>query len=137
MTPLHYASAIRTGLLMAEKARYEGGFRVAAMLDALARGDWRSAKSHWLMVELWVSQVNSINRMTLDMCKASRMPICGGETTLGTEESPSILTNESRRESASLPTGTATHPPPCTPLPPGPVTEAALSPSYFPPVLRP
>src|SRR5688572_29106284 len=82
MTPvLHYASAIRTGLLMAEKARYEGGFRVAAMLDALGRGDWRSAKSHWLMVELWVSQVDSINRLTLDMCRASRMPMHGGETT--------------------------------------------------------
>src|SRR5687768_12478741 len=75
MTPLHYASAIRTGLLMAEKARYEGGFRVAAMLDALGRGDWRSAKGHWLMVELWVSQIDSINRLTLDMCRASRMPI--------------------------------------------------------------
>jgi hypothetical protein len=45
------------------------------MLDALGRGDLASARSHWLMVDLWVSQVDSINRLTLDMCKASGMPI--------------------------------------------------------------
>jgi len=95
VTPLHYAKAIRSGLVMAEKARYEGGFRAAAMLDAPGRGDYRSAKSHWVMVELWVSQVDSINSLTLDMCRASCMPICGGEMTLGTAEKPSVITSPS------------------------------------------
>lgn len=144
---LHYAAAIRTGLMMAEKARYEGGFRVAAMLDALGRGDWRSAKSHWLMVDLWVSQVDSINRLTLEMCRASRMPICGGETTRYEREERVFGSTVPVREIAGVePTnvveshvasGNGESSRAVTPLPPGPRTEAALSPSYFPPVLRP
>jgi len=149
MTPLHYAKAIRTGLIMAEKARYEGGYRAACMLDALGRGDWRSAKSHWLMVELWVSQVDSINRLTLEMCRASRMPICGGETTRYEREEQVFGSTVPVREiagveptnaepvSAPVDSGSGDPSRAVTPLPPGPRTEAALSPSYFPPVLRP
>jgi hypothetical protein len=171
MTPLHYAKAIRTGLLMAAKARYEGGYRAACMLDAIARGDYSSAHSHWLMVELWVSQVDSINRLTLEMCRASRMPIHGGETTTryereeqvfaggsagaaegneaGTAPTSSdagfkhsaqplaILPSGGRSEAATLTTGIGVSSPSVQPLPAGPQTELALSPSYFPPVLRP
>jgi hypothetical protein len=137
MTPLHYAKAIATGLYMAKKAKQEGAYRAACMLDAIARGDLSSARSHWLMVDLWVSQVNSINRMTLDMCKASRMPMYGGETTLGTEANPSVLTSGGRSEAATLTTGNGVPSHSVQPLPAGPQTDAGTSPSYFPPVLRP
>lgn len=137
MTPLHYAKAIATGLYMAKKASHEGGYRAACMLDALGRGDYSSAQSHWLMVELWVSQVDSINRLTLEMCRASRMPICGGETTLGTEANPSVLTSEDGSESVSLTPGNGDPSRAVQPLPAGPLTDAGTSPSYFPPVLRP
>jgi hypothetical protein len=134
---LHYAKAIRTGLLMAAKAKHEGGYRAACMLDAIARGDYSSARSHWLMVDLWVSQVDSINRITLDMCRASRMPMYGGETTRYEREEPALLPNAELASAPVVDSGTGPIPPVHT-TPPVVAREPALSPpSYFPPVLRP
>jgi hypothetical protein len=145
MTPLHYAKAIDVGLDMAKKARYEGGFRAACFLDALNRGDWRSAKCHWLTLECWVATLNSVNHLTLEMCKASRMPMHGGETTRYEREeqvfgSTAIADVEPTNAEPSAPVdgSDGNHPPlGSNARPPRPGERPPTSPSYFPPVLVP
>ena len=131
-----YIDAARSERHEAQRRAEDAWFMFERMFEAIDKGNLYNAArcSQSFLHNLGLSLVAvAATEAWLRKCK---MPLEGPQqTTLGTEAQPSVLTSGGRREAATL-IGDGESSRSVTPLPPGPQTEAALSSSYLPPVLR-